>query len=157
MPTVDEHAAENAQTGEIAQQKAQQQPKAWFLGPQPQEAANADAEGATGEALGQQGKASGECNPAEIDESAKSGALAVERAPFARERAGCFRQHGDIVDGFVLELEDDLLEPALGAHHIVHRRRRRGRRFSGPGRNRQKQRQQKQHETRAARAQRAAT
>ena len=146
MPTVDEHAAENAQPSEIAQQKLQQQPQARFLGPQPQEATNADAEGTPDDALGQQCKASGECNPAEIDEGAKGGALAIERAPFARERAGCFRQHVDVVDGFVFELDDDLLQPALGAHHIVHRRRRGSWRVRASGRSHRRQQPQKQHE-----------
>jgi hypothetical protein len=86
MPTIDEQAAENTKPDEIAQQKLQQQPQARFVGPQPQEATSADARGATGEALGQQCEASGEHNPAQIDKGAKGGALAVERAPFARQR-----------------------------------------------------------------------
>ena len=147
MPTVDERAAENTQPGEIAQQKLQQHAEGWLLRLHSKQTANVNAESLPNDNLGQQRQAGGERDPADIDKGAEGRALAIERAPFARERAGYFRQHAEVVDGFVFKLDDDLLQPALGAHHLVYRPRRRGWGL-GCGRG-GKKRQQQQQETRA--------
>src|SRR3954466_11019978 len=116
MPAVNEDPGEYRQPDPVVQRQQQQAGEGRTLRSVAQFAPDPAAQPSGHQSLSAQRDERSQDRPEEIDQGAERRTLAIERTPFAFERAGGVRQHFKIVLGLGFELHDEAFQPACRAH-----------------------------------------